>query len=272
MQRMQLGLFALTTLLAAGCEKPLTGASLVPSSRIPRGELVASYSHAACSDGSDHSSRRIVDHVRGPGGFHLLVERAASPEWVVVTNQFADGAFVVFQSVQESAEPKMLWEYRVPVDGNATGTFRSSISFTRQGRADGSFRATVGAELNRCTLQRVDPTTGLPVGGLQEAAAASSSTPPIIASPGASAAPVPSLSTSRGAPRAGAGANEPKSWGYDARSFNPGDRVLVDVDNRSLEATVVQANGEQYLVRYDGAAPGTEQWVRPWRVTGRYRP
>jgi hypothetical protein len=275
------GIVVLVMGLAAGCGKPLTGAALMPSSQIPRGELIASYSHTACIDGSDRASRRIVDHLRGANGYPLLVERGASPEWLVVSNSFRDGSFIVFQAIQETMSPKMVWEYRVPADGSASGTFRTSINAVLQTLPDGSFKAVLGGELNRCVLQRVDSTTGLPTDpGAQ--VAVRGATPSIgtnaIARPdgsptGSSRVPHASSTTPLGAiaPLA-AGANEPKSWGYDGRSFKVGDRLLVDIGNRSVVATVVQAMGEQYYVHYEGAVSGTGEWIRPWRVTGRLRP
>jgi len=209
----------------------------------------------------------------------LLVERAASHEWIVVTNSFADGGYVVFQAIQETASPRMVWEYRVPAAGNGPGVFRTSNTFMLQPMPNNGFKALFSAEVNRCVLQLVDPTTGQPP------AAASVGVPLGVGSTGVamSSAPfAPSVSASPSGARPGilvaarptplaAGANEPKSWGYDGRSFNTGDRILVDIGNRSIVAIVVQANGDQYYVHFEGAAAGTGEWIKPWRVTGRLR-
>jgi hypothetical protein len=240
---------AILVVLAAGCDRPLTGGTLVPSNRVPTGVLVASYAPASCTDGSERTAPRVFDHLRDTRGASMLVERASSAEWMVITNAFADGGSMVFQAIQENSQPRVVWEYRVPAEGVGNGTFRASSSFTLEAQPGGPFRATLHSDVSRCILQRV--------GGGQPGAAG--------AQPGGSTAPPAA------APLA-AGVNEPKSWGYDGSSFKAGDRVLVAERNRAVAATVLKGDGEQYWVHYEGSPPESGAWVRPWRIVGRLRP
>jgi hypothetical protein len=237
--------------LLPGCRRSLTGAVLTPSSSIPSGALVASYSPTGCTDGSDRVEHRVVDHLRDPHGASMLVERADAPSWLVIRNTFVDGSLVVFQAIQESSQPKTAWEYRVPADGRGSGTFRSSNAFEVEYLPGGVFRATLFTELNRCSLAQVDPMTGR--------VAASASSPVLPAAP---VPPQPFAS----------GGDEPKSWGYDGKSFKVGDKVLVDQGSRSVVAVVLQSNGDQYFVHIEGTPQGSGVWMAPWRVTGRLHP
>ena len=241
---------AVALMLAAGCDRPLTGGALVPSSRIPAGALVGSYTPVACTDGSDRSTPRVFDHMRDAQGVSFLVERAASSDWMVITNAFRDGSTMVFQAIQESAQPRLVWEYRVPAEGAGQGIFRTSSSFTLEAEPGGPFRATLHSELSRCTLQKV---------GAEPAAAPSAST-------SGTSKPV-----SDPAPLA-TGVTEPKSWGYDGSSFKAGDRVLVDAGRRSVVATVIKVEGEQYYVHFEGSPAQAGAWVKPWKIVGRIRP
>lgn len=222
----------------AGCQKQLTGASTMPASRIPRGDQVTTYALERCT-GNQPMPAPLVDHVRLGDGSAVLVERMSSPDWVVVTNAFVEGRFVVFQFVQETVQPKVLWEYRIPLDAAAAGSFRVSSAFTLETLPGGGFRGVPVASSASCGLRRVA------AGGATEVSG-----------------PAPSGASSADAPR---------NWGYDGKTFAAGDVILVDMEGRSVRAKVVQANGQMYYVQVEGAPEGSGQWIMPGRITGRLR-
>lgn len=246
--------FLLAAFGLVACDPPMRGASVVSVSGLPRGQVLASYARAQCSDQSDTKSRFVVDYVRSIDGVPFLVERAASPEWVVISNSFVEGSTIVFQAEFASSRPPMLTEYRVPLDGVTPGRFVTSIAYVKLAQPQGVLRAVISAPMTACTLLRVDPATGAVLSS-QRGAAPAPTTPVEPIAPSAAAAPSSLV---------------PRSWGFDGKSFKPGDRILVDQNGRSTPATVVQATGRMYLVRYEGTGSGTVEWISPERVTGRY--
>lgn len=210
----------------------------MPASRIPRGDQVTTYALVQCT-GNQPMPAPLVDHVRLGDGSAVLVERMSSPDWVVITNAFVEARFVVFQFVQETAQPRVLWEYRIPLDPGATGSFRVSSAFTLETLPGGGFRGVPVSTSASCGLQKV-----VAAGSAQAASAA---------------------------PSGSANAEAPRGWGYDAKTFVVGDTVLVDMEGRSVRAKVVQANGQMYYVQVEGAPEGSGQWIMPGRITGRLR-
>ena len=57
--------------------------------------------------------------------------------------------------------------------------------------------------------------------------------------------------------------------GFDRTSFEVGDKVLVDVEGRSVVAEVLQAPGDAYFVRLEGDAEGAGRWIEPSLIRGR---
>ncbi len=210
----------------------------MPASRVPRGDQVTTYALVQCSS-NQAVPAPLVDHVRLGDGSAVLVERMSSPDWVVITNAFVEGRFVVFQFVQETSRPRTLWEYRIPLDASATGAFRVSSAFTLETLPGGGFRGIPVSSSASCGLQRAG----------------------VVSAKGAAPA----------RPAGSTNAEVPRSWGYDGRTFAPGDTVLLDVEGRSMRAKVVQANGQMYYVQVEGAPEGSGQWILPGRITGRLR-
>jgi len=227
----------LMTLAIAGCQKQLTGASTMPASRVPRGDQVTTYAVVQCTS-NQAVPAPLVDHVRLGDGSAVLVERMSSPDWVVITNAFVEGRFVVFQFVQETSQPRALWEYRIPLDQGVTGSFRVSSAFTLETLPGGGFRGVPVSSSASCGLQRVG---------------------------------APGQARTAAAPSGSSSADVPRSWGYDAKTFVAGDTVLLDMEGRSVRAKVVQANGQMYYVQVEGAPDGSGQWIMPGRITGRIR-
>ncbi|HQP38138.1 MAG TPA: hypothetical protein PLI95_23300, partial [Polyangiaceae bacterium] len=212
------------------------------ASRIPRGDTLSSWTLVSCTQGHAIPAS-VVDHVRLADGSSVLIERMSTPNVVVITNAFVEGRHVVFQFVQQTVRPQVLWEYRIPLDTGDQGGFRVSNAFTLEALPGGAFRGVPGEAKASCTLQRV-----LPPGAAQTASSSARS--------GAGAQPA---------------SEAPRGWGYDGKSFVAGDRVLVDVEGRSVPAKVVQATGEMYYVQVEGLPGAGGQWVAPGRITGRFR-
>ncbi len=215
----------------------------MPANRIPRGETLSSWTLVSCTQGHAIPAS-VVDHVRLADGSSVLIERMSTPNVVVITNAFVEGRHVVFQFVQQTVRPQVLWEYRIPLDAGEQGGFRVSNAFTLEALPGGAFRGVPAVPKASCTLRRV-----IPPGAPQPASSAA-------------------LSGAAGSQPA---SDAPRGWGYDGKSFVPGDRVLVDVDGRSVPAKVVQATGEMYYVQVEGLPGAGGQWVAPGRITGRFR-
>ena len=61
-------------------------------------------------------------------------------------------------------------------------------------------------------------------------------------------------------------ASTAKAERFDGKSFEVGERVLVDVNGQSVPAEVLQAPGDTYFVQFDGEAGG--RWIQPSMITG----
>jgi hypothetical protein len=210
---------------------------------IPRGKLVATFVQGDCSGGGESGAPRYVDYVQGQDGAPFLVERSEAAQWLVITNSFVESNEIVFQAMREN-RGRSLQEYRFPWDGRTAGKYSRAVAYGEpQGTRD-RFRVPGVRAYVVCRLRRVDPVTG----ALLDESEAKGREPTALPGP----------------------ATRAQGWGYDGKSFRPGDWVLVDGGGMAKRAQVLQATGDRYFVRYEQAPEGSGEWVEPSRVLGRF--
>ncbi len=245
--RRAFAVFALT--LAAGlplaaCGSGIRGGVVLRPSAIPRGKLIATFLRTGCSDGRDANESVFIDYVQGQDGVPFLVERSRASEWLVVRNSYIESGEIVFQSLREN-RGRALQEYRFPWDGRTAGRYSLAMSYAAPRGTHDRFRVDDARPYVICRLRRVDPVSGAPLDTS------------LSADKGPTALPGPATSA--------------QGWGYDGKSFAPGDLVLIDVGGRATRGRVVQASGTAYLVHYEGGPEGSNEWVAPSRVLGQVK-
>jgi hypothetical protein len=223
------------------CQSTFRGAVLVDPADVPRGKLIASFERVGCS-GSVRSETVYVDYVQGVDGAPFIVERSLEGAWLIVTNHRVERGGIVFQAVRAKGV-RELREYRFPHDIRQPGHYVETKVFAEPRGTRHRFESRANETGTECDLVRANPVTGERLGSVAAAA---------LVGDGEASTVRPS-----------------SGWGFDGSSFRVGDRVLVDVGGRIVAAEVLQAPGDAYLLRFEGAPNGASTWIEPARITGR---
>jgi len=222
--------------LASACSSAYRGAAEVDPSEVPRGRLVSTFARTSCTGNHADAATVFVDFVEGADGMPFIVERSRPDTWLLITNSRSRDDFIVFQAVRNT-DAREFREYRFPAHGTKPGQYFWSSQYTEPRGSKHRFETQPVGQTTTCQLVPVDPLTGA-----------------TLTTYGASPTPTGSASA--------------RGWGFDGKSFQVGDKVLVDVGGRSVPAEVLQAPGDAYYVRLEGEAEAG-QWIDPSRITGR---